>query len=64
MGKKIIKFSDFYIVFLFMTLISAFILYFQFIFGLISFLLTFITLVLVLYYVGKKCRIRRRCKEV
>ena len=54
MGKKIIKFSDFYIVFLFMTLISAFVLYFQFAFGLISFLLTFITLILVLYYVKAK----------
>jgi len=54
MGKKIIKFSDFYIVFLFMILISAFVLYFQFVFGLISFLLTFITLILVLYYVKAK----------
>ena len=54
MGKKIIKFSDFYIVFLFMFLISAFVLYFQFVFGLISFLLTFITLILVLYYVKAK----------
>lgn len=54
MGKKLVKLSDFYILFLFMTIISAFVLYFQFIFGIISFLLTFITFVLVLYYVKNK----------
>lgn len=54
MGKKLVKLSDFYILFLFMTIISAFVLYFQFIFGIISFLLTFITFILVLYYVKNK----------
>ena len=54
MGKKLIKLSDFYVLFLFMVLISAFVLYFQFIFGIISFLLTFISFILVLYYVKNK----------
>ena len=47
MGKKLIKLSDFYVLFLFMVLISAFVLYFQFIFGIVSF-------ILVLYYIKNK----------
>lgn len=54
MGKKLVKLSDFYVLFLFMMIISAFVLYFQFIFGIISFLLTLISFVLVLYYVKNK----------
>ena len=54
MGKKLIKLSDFYILFLFMVLISAFVLYFQFIFGIVSFILTFISFILVLYYIKNK----------
>ena len=54
MGKKLVKLSDFYVLFLFMTIISAFVLYFQFIFGIISFLLTLISFVLILYYVKNK----------
>ena len=54
MGKKLIKLSDFYVLFLFMVLISAFVLYFQFIFGIVSFILTFISFILVLYYIKKK----------
>ncbi|MBF1299906.1 MAG: DHH family phosphoesterase [Parvimonas sp.] len=54
MGKKIVKLSDFYVLFLFMVLISAFVLYFQFIFGIVSFILTFISFILVLYYVKNK----------
>lgn len=54
MGKKLVKLSDFYILFLLMTIISAFVLYFQFIFGIISFLLTFISFILALYYVKNK----------
>ena len=54
MGKKIVKLSDFYILFLFMVLISAFVLYFQFIFGIVSFILTFISFILVLYYIKNK----------
>ena len=54
MGKKLIKLSDFYVLFLFMMIISAFVLYFQFIFGIISFLLTLISFVLILYYVKNK----------
>ena len=42
MGKKLIK------------LISAFVLYFQFIFGIVSFILTFISFILVLYYIKNK----------
>lgn len=54
MGKKLIKLSDFYVLFLFMVLISAFVLYFQFIFGIVSFILTFISFILVLYYIKNK----------
>ena len=54
MGKKLIKLSDFYVLFLFMVLISAFVLYFQFIFGVVSFILTFISFILVLYYIKNK----------
>ncbi|XTI74318.1 hypothetical protein ACP4DD_06590 [Parvimonas sp. G1425] len=54
MGKKLVKLSDFYVLFLFMMIISAFVLYFQFIFGIISFLLTLISFVLILYYVKNK----------
>lgn len=54
MGKKLIKLSDFYVLFLFMILISAFVLYFQFIFGIVSFILTFISFILVLYYIKNK----------
>ena len=54
MGKKLIKLSDFYVLFLFMVLISAFVLYFQFIFGIVSFILTFISFILVLYYTKNK----------
>lgn len=54
MGKKLIKLSDFYVLFLFMVLISAFVLYFQFIFGIVSFILTFISFILVLYYIENK----------
>lgn len=54
MGKKIVKLSDFYILFLFMVIISAFVLYFQFIFGIVSFILTFISFILVLYYIKNK----------
>lgn len=54
MGKKLVKLSDFYILFLLMTIISAFVFYFQFIFGIISFLLTFISFILALYYVKNK----------
>lgn len=54
MGKKLIKLSDFYVLFLFMVLISAFVLYFQFIFGIMSFILTFISFILVLYYIKNK----------
>ena len=54
MGKKLIKLSDFYVLFLFMVLISAFVLYFQFIFGIVSFILTFISFILVVYYIKNK----------
>ena len=54
MGKKLIKLSDFYVLFLFMMIISAFVLYFQFIFGIVSFILTFISFILVLYYIKNK----------
>ena len=54
MEKKLIKLSDFYILFLFMIVISAFLLYFQFIFGILSFLLTFISFILILYYIKNK----------
>ncbi|WP_455100501.1 DHH family phosphoesterase [Parvimonas micra] len=54
MRKKLIKLSDFYVLFLFMVLISAFVLYFQFIFGIVSFILTFISFILVLYYIKNK----------
>ena len=54
MGKKLIKLSDFYVLFLFMVLISAFVLYFQFVFGIVSFILTFISFILVLYYIKNK----------
>lgn len=54
MEKKLIKLSDFYVLFLFMVLISAFVLYFQFIFGIVSFILTFISFILVLYYIKNK----------
>ena len=54
MGKKLIKLSDFYVLFLFMVLISDFVLYFQFIFGVVSFILTFISFILVLYYIKNK----------
>lgn len=54
MGKKLIKLSDFYVLFLFMVLISAFVLYFQFIFGIVSFILTFISFILVLYHIKNK----------
>lgn len=54
MGKKLIKLSDFYVLFLFMVLISAFVLYFQFIFGIVSFILTFISFILALYYIKNK----------
>ncbi|MCZ7408239.1 DHH family phosphoesterase [Parvimonas micra] len=54
MGKKLIKLSDFYVLFLFMVLISAFVLYFQYIFGIVSFILTFISFILVLYYIKNK----------
>lgn len=54
MEKKLIKLSDFYILFLFMIVISAFLLYFQFIFGILSFILTFISFILILYYIKNK----------
>ena len=54
MGKKIVKLSDFYILFLFMVIISAFVLYFKLIFGIVSFVLTFISFIVVLYYVKNK----------
>ena len=54
MEKKLIKLSDFYILFLFMIVISAFLLYFQFIFGILSFILTFISFILILYYIKSK----------
>ena len=54
MEKKLIKLSDFYVLFLFMIVISAFLLYFQFIFGILSFLLTFISFILILYYIKNK----------
>lgn len=54
MGKKLIKLSDFYILFLFMVIISAFVLYFKLIFGIVSFILTFISFILVLYYIKNK----------
>lgn len=54
MEKKLIKLSDFYVLFLFMIVISAFLLYFQFIFGILSFLLTFISFILILYYIKSK----------
>lgn len=54
MVKKLIKLSDFYVLFLFMVLISAFVLYFQFVFGIVSFILTFISFILVLYYIKNK----------
>lgn len=54
MGKKIVKLSDFYILFLFMVIISAFVLYFKVIFGIVSFVLTFISFIVVLYYVKNK----------
>lgn len=54
MKKKLIKLSDFYVLFLFMIVISAFLLYFQFIFGILSFLLTFISFILILYYIKNK----------
>ena len=54
MGKKIVKLSDFYILFLFMVIISAFVLYFKLIFGIVSFILTFISFIVVLYYVKNK----------
>lgn len=54
MGKKIVKLSDFYILFLFMVIISAFVLYFKVIFGIVSFVLTFISFILVLYYIKNK----------
>lgn len=54
MEKKLIKLSDFYVLFLFMIVISAFLLYFQFIFGILSFILTFISFILILYYIKSK----------
>lgn len=54
MEKKLIKLSDFYILFLFMIVISAFLLYFRFIFGILSFILTFISFILILYYIKNK----------